>query len=70
MVVAYSLSCADFVFEAMAILPAWVLQTRRLLKQVAVVALSLPLCVPNVALYGTIASLALACPMYSPAFAG
>ena len=49
MVVAYSLSCANFVFEAVAVMPAWVLQTRRVLKLVAVAALSLPPHVPNIA---------------------
>ena len=68
MVVAYSLSCADFVFEVVALLLAWVPQTRRLLKQGAVAALSLPLRVPNAALNGTLASL-LVCPMCCPAFA-
>ena len=62
MVVAYSLSCAYFVFEAVAVMPAWVLQTRHVLRHVAVGTLSLPLRVPNVALYGTIASLGLGLP--------
>ena len=51
-----------FVFEAVVVLHAWVLYTRCLIKLVALVALSLPLCVPNVALYGTIAPLGFSVP--------
>ena len=61
MVIAY-LSCAGFVFEAIAVLPTWVSHTQRLLKQVAAAALSLPLRVPNAALYGTLASLGFGLP--------
>ena len=43
-------------FEAVAAFPAWVSQTQRLLKQVGAAALSQPLCVPDAALYGTLAS--------------
>ena len=49
-------SWAGYAFNAMAIQPACVVQNRRLLKQVAVGALSQPLRVPNVALSGTLAS--------------
>ena len=55
MVVAYFLSCANFMFEAVAVAPAWVSRTQRLLKQVAVASLSVLLRVPDAALHGTVA---------------
>ena len=56
MVAAYSLSCADFALKAAAVPHAWLLRTRRLLKQLVVIALWLLLRVPNAALYGTLES--------------
>ena len=51
------LALAHFVFQALVIFPAWVSRTRRLLKQVATFALSVPLRVPNAALVSILASL-------------
>ena len=62
MVVVYFRSCANFVFEGVAVFPAWESQTQRLVKQVAVVALCLLLGVRNLALYGTLASLGFGLP--------
>ena len=68
MVVAYSLSCAYFVFEAVAVFPPWVSHTQCLLKEVAAAGLSLPLRVRNTTLYGTLASLGSDCLVCCPAF--
>ena len=65
MIIEYWLSFADFVFEAVAMSPASVLQTQRLRKQVGAASLSLLLRIPNAAMYG---ATSVGCPLWYAAF--